>query len=133
MGKFMQSLDTDAVREQLSRILASRVMARSDQRAKLLRYLVEHALEGTNGTVKETVIGVDVFGRASDWDPQSDSVVRMHAARLRDKLREYYATEGQSDPVLLEIPKGAYLPQWRPADTAAPQPVDTAPPRPADT
>src|SRR5262249_45014436 len=40
--------------------------------------------------------------------------------------------EGQSDPVLLEIPKGAYLPQWRPADTAAPQPVDIAPPRPAD-
>ena len=129
MGKAMQPLGPEAVREQLTRILASRVMARSDQRARLLRYLVEQALEGGNGTVKETVIGIDVFGRPPDWDPQSDSVVRMHAARLRDKLREYYATEGQSDPVVLEIPKGAYLPQWRPADTTPPQSAVVARPR----
>src|SRR2546422_864431 len=102
----------ELVRAELAKILASPVVARSEQRAALLRYLVEHQLAGGNGALKETVIGVAVFGRSPAWDPQADSTVRMHAGRLREKLREYYATDGQNDPLVIEIPKGAYVPQW---------------------
>src|SRR5258708_34042606 len=113
MIKFMETLASNAVRAELARILASPLLTRSAQRAGLLRYLVEHALAGNDGTLKESVIGVEVFGRAPGWDPQADSTVRMQAARLREKLREYYATEGQADPVVIEVPKGTYVPVWR--------------------
>ena len=107
----MKVLEPEIVRSELEKILTSPLVTRSGQRAALLRYLVERALAGSNGSIKESVIGVEVFGRAPDWDPQSDSTVRMHVGRLREKLREYYITEGQDDPVFIEIPKGAYTPR----------------------
>ena len=58
--------------------------------------------------LKEYQIATEVLGRPSGFDPQSDSTVRVQAGRLRVKLAEYYSTEGVSDPVIVEIPKGSY-------------------------
>ena len=68
-------------------------------------YLKGHAAE-----LKETTIGVEAFGRATDYDPKTDTVVRTQTWRLRRKLRTYYSAEGTSDPVLIEIPIGHYVP-----------------------
>lgn len=70
---------------------------------QLLRFLGDAA-----GPVKETVLGVEVFGREPGYDPKVDSVVRTEVRRLRLKLQEYYAGPGASDPYRIEIPKGAY-------------------------
>ncbi len=59
------------------------------------------------------VLGIEVFGRPAGWDPKTDSTVRMYVARLREKLREYYGGDGRHDPLIIEIPKGRYVPQWR--------------------
>lgn len=79
----------NAVRVELEEMLASAVFASPERLRRLLRYLVEKALEGRAGELKEYAIGLDVFDRDSSYDPRVDSTVRVHAAKLRDRLREY--------------------------------------------
>jgi TolB-like protein/Flp pilus assembly protein TadD len=75
--------------------------------------LVERQLEGREGELKESTIGVEVYGRRPDYDPRRDSTVRSEVGRLRARLSKYYSTEGSQDPLVIELPKGAYLPSFR--------------------
>ena len=106
-------MDKSEVREQLERILAGAVFSRSQRICRMLRFIVEHALEHVPAELKEYTIGVAVFDRSPEFDPRLDPIVRVEARRLRNKLREYYDTEGIDDPVLIQLPKGAYLPAWQ--------------------
>jgi hypothetical protein len=94
---------------QLDRILQSRALQGSESLKSLLNYIVTKSLENQNGDLKEYTIAAEVFGN-SKYDPRIDSTVRVQAARLRSKLEEYYATEGKEDRILLELPKGHYVP-----------------------
>src|SRR5437867_4564633 len=109
----MKKLGPDLVRAELARVLANPGLARSQRLSRLLSYLVEQTLNGQPESLKETVLGIEIFGRPPGWDPKADSTVRMHVARLRENLREYYSGEGRRAPLIIEIPKGAYVPQWR--------------------
>jgi TolB-like protein/Flp pilus assembly protein TadD len=108
----------------LDRVLASSRFARNERMSRFLRVLVERTLDGKAGELKESVIGVEVFGRLPEYDPKTDSIVRTEAARLRTRLIEYYAGEGAADPIAITVPKGAYVPAFerradRPGPTAA--------------
>jgi adenylate cyclase len=128
--------DRKAVSEQLGRILNSAPFAQSQRRRRFLEYLVNETLAGRGERLKGYNIAVEVFDRAEDFDPAVDPLVRIEAARLRDKLREYYEADGQGDPVHIELPKGGYAPQFEfrtpseeaPPDRAAVKP-DAASPR----
>jgi hypothetical protein len=63
--------------------------------------------------LKETVIGVFVFGRKPDFDPKVDTIVRSQVWRLRAKLKKYYAYEGSQDHVIIDLPRGHYVPVFR--------------------
>jgi hypothetical protein len=80
----------------------------SESLCKLLQYLAKQALDHPGASLKEYQIATEVYGRHSDFDPQSDSTIRVQAGRLRLKLAEYYATEGANDPIVVKIPKGSY-------------------------
>ena len=99
------------VREELEKVLASPGFARNERLSGFLRFVVERQLEGQAGTLKETVIAVEAFGRRPDYDPKLDSIVRTEAARLRTRLAEYYAGEGLGDAVVIDLPKGGYVPE----------------------
>jgi hypothetical protein len=45
--------------------------------------------------LKKYVIGAEVYGKSSSYDPSADSIVRVEVARLRSELLEYYATNGR--------------------------------------
>lgn len=107
-----------AVRRQLERLLSSAVFARSERLSGFLRLVVERHLEGRDEEIKESLIAVEVFGRKPDYDPQRDSIVRTEAGRLRARLAEYYVGEGAGDPVVIELPKGGYIPVFRRLDEA---------------
>jgi hypothetical protein len=92
----------------LHRIAKSRTMGRAEKLIQLLSFLVETTLDGNAHYLKETTIGVSVFGRPPDYDPKTDTIVRSQAWRLRAKLKDYYATEGAHDAVLIDIVKGQY-------------------------
>lgn len=92
----------------VDRLLNSHTLHASESLCKLLRYLADHALKHPGTALKEYQIATEVFGRAPDFDPHLDSLVRVQAGRLRSKLAEYYASEGAQDPVVVELPKGTY-------------------------
>ena len=98
---------------QLQRILAGEGFKRSERICRFLSYVVEQTLRGHGDELKESVLAVEVYNRPPDYNPKIDPIVRNDARRLRAKLREYYETEGYSDPVIIEIPKGSYLPMFR--------------------
>ncbi|MGA3040451.1 MAG: hypothetical protein ABSF54_06670 [Bryobacteraceae bacterium] len=98
----------DGVRAQLAKILASRAFAGAERPGRFLRFVVEQALAGN--PLKETLLGVEVFGRSPSYDPRLDGVVRVEAVKLRARLKEYYETEGAADPIRIDLPKGGYLP-----------------------
>src|SRR5579862_6236360 len=94
---------------QIDRLLNSHVLHGSESLCKLLRYLAEHALDHPGTPLKEYQIATEVFGRSPNFDPQSDSTIRVQAGRLRLKIAEYYASEGADEPIQVEIPKGTYV------------------------
>ena len=96
----------------LQRVLASRAFARAEQLRRLLSYVVEASLHGREDTLKETVLGVEVFDLSTDFDPKSDPVVRMAMRRLRDRLQQYYSNEGAADSVVISLEPGSYVPRF---------------------
>lgn len=102
------------VREQLARILASQEFGRSERLSRFLSFIVEEALEGRADRIKAYAIAVTVFDRSVEFDPQADPIVRIEAARLRKAIAHYYLTDGRSDPVVITVPKGAYVPHIEP-------------------
>lgn len=96
----------------LKRIRNSALMMRAGRLNQLLTFLTETTLKGDAQYLKETTVGVAVFGRAPDYDPKTDTIVRSQAWRLRTKLRDYYDTEGAQDPIIISIPKGQYAAQF---------------------
>ena len=93
---------------ELERIGRSTRIKRAERLIQLLNFLVETTLSGHSHYLKETTIGVSVFGRSPDYDPKADTIVRSQAWRLRAKLSDYYASEGAEDPVIISVPKGQY-------------------------
>ena len=85
-------------------------MSGCNRLAQLLDFVVASTLRGEAAHLKETTIGVYVFGRNPDYDPKVDTIVRSQAWRLRAKLRKYYASEGADDPIVVDIPTGHYVP-----------------------
>jgi TolB-like protein/Flp pilus assembly protein TadD len=92
----------------LDKILAGRAFRGAERPGRFLRFIVEQALAGNQ--LKETLLGVEVFGRSPTYDPRLDGVVRVEAVKLRSRLKEYYETEGAADPIRIDLPKGGYLP-----------------------
>ena len=114
--------EADAVRNQLQRILASRVFVNAPMLSQFLHFVVEHSLGASGTPIKEYTIGVEVFRRGADFDPQVDTIVRVHARRLRAYLDKYYETEGHGDLLRVVMPKGHYraefLSQAAPAEVS---------------
>ena len=106
----IEALDHDAVRAHLAQLLTSRYFSASKRLRSFLTYVVDKELSGQGGDLKEYVIATEVYERGPDYDPQIDSTVRVEASRLRAKLREYYAGEGASAALRIELPKGSYVP-----------------------
>lgn len=97
-----------AVRRELERILASREFYASRRFSDFLTYLVEETLAGRGPEIKAYNIALEVFKRPSDFDPQTDSVVRVEAAKLRSRLENYYRQNSEEGEIKISIPKGHY-------------------------
>ena len=113
------------MRVQLDRILASATFAEAERGRKFLRFVVELALAGRVVEIKESVVAVEVLGRAASFDPRSDPIVRVEAGRLRSRLAAYYQSEGCSDAVVIDLPKGGYVPQFQERQPPGQTPIPT--------
>jgi hypothetical protein len=106
----------EAIRGELSRILESSIFIQSDRLGRFLRYTVEMTLEGDGETLKEYLIGTEVYDRKPPYHPSVDSIVRSEARRLRSKLKKYYESEGRNDSIFIYYRTGSYVPAFRRRD-----------------
>jgi len=103
----------DEVRAQLARILESVEFSRATRLRTLLQFTVQCVLEGREDRLDAYAIAEAVFGRGGAFDPETDSIVRTEAARLRDRLDRYYAATGRGDRVRISVNRGDYLPVFQ--------------------
>lgn len=107
----VDALSRGAVAAELEKILTSGTFVRSKRLGRFLRFTVEQCLDGRQNSLKEYLVGVEVFNKLESFDPRIDSIVRVEARRLRSKLERYYQTEGKDDEVVIHFRKGSYVPQ----------------------
>lgn len=98
---------------QLEKILSSGLFENKNRPKKFLTYVVEEALAGRQHLLKGYSLGLEVFDKAEDFDPQTDAIVRVEAGRLRRLLENYYMGDGANDPLIITLPKGNYTPVFK--------------------
>lgn len=114
-------------REALARVLASPEFATASRLAAFLRHVVTESLEGRAANLKGYSIAVDVFDRPADFDQTADPIVRVEASRLRRALAQYYLGSGVDDPLVIDLPRGGYVPLFRRRATGAAPNIDLEP------
>jgi hypothetical protein len=116
----------------IERVISSSHFRSSLRLREFLLYIGECALKEAPEAATEQQIGVHVFQRPPGYNSSEDSIVRTHARLLRQKLAEFFATEGAAEPTIIEVPKGHYLPTFRlrqsePAPAPFPLPPEATP------
>jgi len=102
----------DLERAELQAVLNSGIFSKASNLAKMLQYIGEKYLDGQEDFLKEYNIGVEALGRSADFDPKQDSIVRVEARRLREKLKRYYETDGAGHPIVVKLEVGHYIPEF---------------------
>ena len=122
----------DAIETQLSKILSFERFLKSERLKDFLSFVVKEHLDGNAEQLKETTIASSVFGKKPDFDPTKYAIVRTTANRLRTELENYYETTGKDDSLLIELPKGRYVPHFtvRPKKNGIASPKPLAEPAP---
>jgi len=103
-----RAISTREIQAELSRIFISGAFTNADRMKRFLKYVVDQSLHGKDDDFSEYCIGLRVYDRDDNFDPRLDSIVRVDAARLRSKLKEFYDSEGKGSSMRIEIPKGGY-------------------------
>src|ERR1700688_1541963 len=117
----VSGLSDEKIREQVDRILHSKTFQTVERLKRFLEFVVLETVEGRGDQLKEVVVGIQVFGKEHSFDPRNDPIVRVQARRLRARLARYYAEEGQSDELVIELPKGGYAALLRTREAPAPK------------
>jgi eukaryotic-like serine/threonine-protein kinase len=102
-----------AVRDSLARILASPGFANAIRSRRFLEFVVNQTLAGDSDALKEYTLAIEVFGRKDSYDSREHSAVRVEASRVRTRLAQYYETHGRDEALVIELPKGGYVPRFR--------------------
>jgi hypothetical protein len=107
------------VREQLDIILASDEFSSSRRASELLQHLVARALTGDTASLKERLLGIDIFHRRSDYNTSTDAIVRVTANDVRRRLAQFYSRH-PVQPLRISLPLGSYIPDFIAATIGAP-------------
>ncbi len=111
------------VRAELARILDSASFRSSKRSCEFLSFVVENTLDGKTDRLKERSIGVELFGRDSDYDTHEDPIVRVKANEVRKRLALYYRNEGAGAPFRIDLPPGGYVAAILPHDSQTAEPA----------
>src|ERR1039458_3272341 len=107
-------VEVEDIRAQVGRLVQSKTFETSEVHRRLLQYLAEKSISGEADRLKEYTIGLEAFGKPPTYDPKHDSIVRLQAGRLRQKLAAYYQSEAAGDAVMVSMPKGAFKLNFEP-------------------
>ena len=114
------SFSIDEIQRQSARILKFSPFKSSPILRRFLEFIIAETFQNRELQIKEYSIAIHVLDRSRDFNPKGDSIVRIHAGRLRRALTEYYLTQGMYDPIIIQIPKGCYVPEFIASGTEKP-------------
>lgn len=100
-----------SLREHLNDVVEGDAFKGSHRSVQFLKYVVEHAIAGQCDSLKERVIGVELFGRSPSYDTGEDAVVRVTASDVRRRLMQHYGTYGSNANFRIALPQGSYVPE----------------------
>ncbi len=119
-------ISAEETRSALSKILSSRTFNPAQGQSKFLAYVVAQSIVGRFELIKEYWVDREALGRGDSFDPRHDPIVRTQARKLRLRLAKYYQTEGAYDQILIEFPKGSYVPVYHRANRKSEASVPTS-------
>jgi hypothetical protein len=108
----LNEAEKTAVHKQLERLLVNPYFSHSRRFPSFLRFTVEHTLSGQADLLKERTLGIEIFGRAADYDTSSDPIVRVTAGEIRKRIAQYYQEPGHENELRISLPSGSYVPQF---------------------
>jgi len=108
-----ETFRAEDIHRQVERICASRAFRGSLRLTRFLSFIVETTLAGKSDSIKAYTIAVEALDRRTEFDPQSDPIVRVEAGRLRHALERYYSGPGRDDTVVIDMPRGTYVPSFQ--------------------
>src|ERR1700723_3031388 len=114
--KTLEDRDLQTRKELVGRVVLSSAICKSARLRELFLYLSKKVLDESVDDIHELELGHKVFGRLERYDTAADNIVRVHASLLRKRLAEYFQTEGITEPLIIEIPRGNYAPIFRVRD-----------------
>jgi TolB-like protein len=119
------SITSEEIRAALQRVVASPDFPATERNRRFLIYVVEKTLAGRHEDVTGYKVATEAFGRAADFNPTTDPIVRIEAAKLRRDLETYYLKAGAVEVLQISLPRGGYIPLFerRKAESPAGQPV----------
>jgi TolB-like protein/Tfp pilus assembly protein PilF len=110
-GRPLSKESAAAIRKHLRLVVGSHAFVRSKRAQEFLTLVVNHAISGRYSSLRERMIGAELFGRSIDYDTGSDSVVRVMATEVRKRLGQFYLeSPGEQWAVRFEFPTGSYVP-----------------------
>ena len=99
------AISTDDIDVILESVKASRCFGKSKRQMHLFEYLLQHSLLGTSSELSQYSIALDVLDRTEDFDPTTDSIVRVELHRLRANLEVY---NNSQSAYLIKIPPASF-------------------------
>ncbi|ADW70842.1 hypothetical protein [Granulicella tundricola] len=115
----IQGIPSEVVEQQLGRLRSSPLFSHSRRYPTFLDYVVRKMLNGQGDELKERTVGIEAFGRASDYDLNADPVVRVTAGEVRKRLAQYYYDPEHLHELRIELRPGSYVPEFRLAESPA--------------
>ena len=112
------SLASDSRWDLAKRVSDAPQFRKSPRLREFLLFVCDRALQDRQDELHEQQIGCTVFGRRPEYSTGEDNIVRVEARKLRMRLEEYFTAEGSGELVLIEIPKGSYVPIFTPRTLA---------------
>lgn len=103
--------DVAALRQHLLEIIESKAFKGSHRSAQFLSYIMDQAIAGRFDSLKERVIGIELFGRSPTYDTGEDAIVRVTASDVRRRLLQHYGENGRSSTFNISLISGSYIPE----------------------
>lgn len=103
--------DIASLQQHLKEVIEGDVFKGSHRSGQFLQYIVDQAIAGHFESLKERVIGMELFGRSASYDTGDDAIVRVTASDVRKRLLQHYGRYGATSEYRINLPSGSYIPE----------------------
>jgi len=112
IGKIAETeKDLELLQQHLREVIEGAAFKASHRSGQFLKYIVDQAIAGHCESLKERVIGMELFGRSPTYDTGEDAIVRVTASDVRKRLLQHYGKDGATSEFRISLPLGAYIPE----------------------